>query len=430
MHIRQLAGALWIAVAGFCVNAACTGSLGDSGQTTATSSSIGGAAGSTTTGGNGNGGGGMGQGGTSTASGGAGGSAGAGGFTNPANKLGIGLVSPGNTTQWDRSKELTGRGGHIKLIFPGVTKQTSEPPQDWVTAVSEVYARDLVPVIRLGPPWGDRDLRKDSDDASHKAYKQLAQAYRAVVAKLPLREGWPLVIEIHNEPNLCYEWACNPNDVPSHPQAAAGWIHYEHTAAEYAAFMRDVADALHAIGDPRILVTNGGLAPGGTVSCECGGEGFQPGITSKEFIQAMASAVPGLFAKLDAWSSHPYPASGEGYGFFESYEKSIVGLHYFEKELQTVGLSLPVSLPVYITETGWTVAAGAMGSRQDVADWTVQAWDKNWLPHPDIVAVMPFMLQDSSWDAFAWIDAGNNPYPVFSAVRAWRCSKNIPEPCQ
>ena len=68
------------------------------------------------------------------------------------------------------------------------------------------------------------------------------------------------------------------------------------------------------ICDARIMVMNGGLAPGGTVSCECGGEGFDPGITSVEYVQAMRTAVPDLFARLDAWASHSYPANGLGYG--------------------------------------------------------------------------------------------------------------------
>jgi hypothetical protein len=339
--------------------------------------------------------------------------------------VGIGLVSPGSATQWDRAAELCGRGGHLKLIFAGVQLTMTGPPQDWQNAVSEVYGRDLVPVIRLGPPWGDRNVRADSDDGTHLTYSNLAAAYAAVVAGLPLREGWPLVIEVHNEPNLCYEWECDPNDVPSHAQTPQGWIHYEDMAAEYAAFLRDVTTAVHAIGDPRILVINGGLAPGGAVTCECGGSGFNAGITSREFLAAMESAVPGVHAALDGFASHSYPSQGEGWGFFEAYANSIVGLHYFETELDQLGLSLPV----YMTETGWTVGAGAMGSRQQVADWTVQAWENDWLGHADIAAVMPFMLQDPNWNDFAWVDGNNNPYPVFDAVKAWRCDKAIPEPC-
>jgi len=341
----------------------------------------------------------------------------------PANPFGIGLVGPGNGSQWDRAAELSGRGGHIKLIFPGVVAGMAAPEAGWVTAVDEVYARDLVPVIRVVPPWGNRNLRDSSDDDSHMSYTGLAAAYAAVVGGLPRRAGWPLVIEVHNEPNLCYEWECNPANAPAHPDVPDGWMHYTHTAAEYAAFLRDVTAALRAIGDSRIEITNGGLAPGGAVSCQCGGDGFTAGITSREFLQAMEAAVPGVHAALDGFASHSYPAEGEGWGFFVAYAQAGPGLHYYQTELSTLGLDLPV----YMTETGWTVENGA--SREQVADWTVSAWQHDWFPADGIAAVMPFMLQDGSWNNFAWIDGGGSPYPVFDAVRAWRCGMAFPDPC-
>ena len=257
-------------------------------------------------------------------------------------------------------------------------------------------------------------------------YQQLASKYAAAVAGLPLRPDWPLVIEVHNEPNLCYEWACQPNAAPPHPDVSAGWMHYSDMAAEYAAFLRDVTHALHALGDSRIRVLNGGLAPGGAKKCQCAGDGFEAGITSIDYLQAMEAAVPGVFGGLDAFASHPYPASGAGYGFFESYDQCAVGLAYHQTELQQIGLSLDV----YITETGWTINAGAMGTREQVAQWTVQAWENDWHNNPEITAVMPFMLQDPNWDAFAWLDNNGNPYPVFTAVHDWRCNKQLPEPCQ
>ncbi len=341
----------------------------------------------------------------------------------PPNRFGIGLVGPGGTDQWNRAAELAGRGGHIKLIFAGVDRGMTGPDGSWVTAVSECYARDLVPVIRMGPPWGDRDLRSRSDDSSHKSYTQLAAAYAAVVAGLPRRDGWPLVIEVHNEPNLCYEWACDPGDAPAHADTPAGWMHYTDTAAEYASFLRDTTAAIHALGDSRIRVINGGLAPGGAVTCQCGGDGFTAGITSREFLSAMEAAVPGVHAALDGFASHSYPAQGEGWGFFVAYDQAGPGLHYYQTELDTLGLDLPV----YITETGWTVSEGA--SREEVSAWTVSAWDNDWLDGDGIVAVMPFMLQDASWNDFAWVDSGNQPYPVFDAVRSFRCGLGIPDPC-
>lgn len=335
----------------------------------------------------------------------------------PPNPFGIGLVSPGNPSQWDLTADLTGPGGHIKLIFPGVTRDTGAAPQEWIDAVRGVYERDLVPVIRLGPPWGDRFVRHQADDpGTFRNYASLAGAYARVVASLPRRDGWPLWIEVHNEANLCYEWECRRDSVDG------GWIGYEQTAAEYAAFLRDTIAALRTVGDERIQVTLGGLAPGGTVRCECEGEGFEPGITAVEFLRAMNAAVPGIFDQLDGWATHSYPASGLGYGFFTPYDQSGPGLRFFEHELAEIGRP---DLPVFVTETGWTTE---FGSREQIATWTVQAYEGAWLTEPRIVAVMPFILQDPNWDRFAWVDPGGTPYPVYNEVRALRCGR-IPQRC-
>jgi hypothetical protein len=202
-------------------------------------------------------------------------------------------------------------------------------------------------------------------------------------------------------------------------------MHYSDIAAEYASFLRDVSIAIDGIGDPRILLTNGGLAPGGAVQCACDSEEFQAGITSIEFINAMRAEVPDIFDRLDAWSTHPYPSQGAGWGFFGDYASSHVGLHYYETELSAIGKDLPT----YITETGWSTAHGAQGSRDDVASWTVQAYENDWLTDPRVVGVMPFMLRDHSWDSFSWIRADGSTHPVFGAVKNLRCQLEIPSPC-
>ena len=332
----------------------------------------------------------------------------------PHNPIGIGLVSAGDTEQWDAAAKLTGSGGHVKLIFAGVTPGMSGPEASWVTAVQEVQDRDLVPVIRMNPPWGTTDIRSWSDDGDHRVYTSYAASFAAVVDGLPRSGDDPIWIEVLNEPNLCYEWTCS----------GSGWQGYETTAAEYASLLRDVTAALRALGDDRVRVINAGLAPGGTVSCECGGEGWTGGITSLPFLQAMEAEVPGVFADLDGFASHAYPSSGEGYGFFEPYDDCAAGLNWWKKELDVAGVP---GHPVLITETGWTIDNGA--SRSEVADWTVEAWAKDWSTDSRLHAVMPFMLQDAAWDAFGWIDTSGSPYPVYTAVRDWRCAAEFPEPC-
>jgi len=342
----------------------------------------------------------------------------------PDNRFGIGLVGPGDAYQLDLVHELTGDGGHALLIFAGITKATTGPEPSWVSALQGVYDRGLVPVVRLGPPWGQMEIRAESDDAQHLEYKGLAAAYRKVVEGLPLHEGTPLYIQVHNEPNLCYEWACS----------GGGTLGSTTIAAEYAGYFRDVADALHAIGDPRIEVSLGAMAPGGVVSCECcgpaGGCAFQPGETGLDFMAKMEVAVPDVWTRLDFLASHAYPAQNIGWGFFLSFAQSMPGLTYFELELNVVG----PSLPVLITETGWSTErpeGGPKPSAQEMADWTVLAWEQVWLTHPNIVGVMPFMLVDAFWgddQGFGWVLTDGTKRPVFNDTRALRCSLGL-GPC-
>jgi len=302
-----------------------------------------------------------------------------------------------------------------------VDMNTNGPPQEWVNAIAGVYRRNLIAVGRIGPPWGNRNIRSMADDANVTSFTQLADKYRSVVNGLPLRQGWPIYIEIHNEPNLCYEWTCNSN---------VGWMDYHQTAAEYARFLRDVADAIHNIGDNRIAVLNGGMAPGGAQSCHCGTDEFTGGVLGTDFLTAMHDAVPDIWDHIDGLASHSYPATNAGYGFWRPYDQCMAGLLYFQQELNTIGHDLPV----FMTETGWPTDHDACpnshcGSRQDVADWTVAAYNNPWLTDSSIQAVMPFMLQDPNWNNFAWVDGSNNPYPVYGAVRQLRCSLGIPPAC-
>ncbi|NVB39673.1 hypothetical protein G6O69_17655 [Pseudenhygromyxa sp. WMMC2535] len=336
------------------------------------------------------------------------------------NIFGIGLVAPGDQQQLDLAANLAGKHGGVRLTFAGITKDMHAASDEWKQAVQLTYDRDLVPYVRLGPPWGDRRVRNQSDDGAHANYAAYAQAYADTVASLPKREGWPLYVEVHNEPNLCYEWACDAGDQND------GWLGYQVAAAEYAHMLADVADALHGLGDARIKVMNGGLAPGGTVSCECGGDGYEAGITSIEYIQAMLAAEPGLAGKLDAWASHSYPAEGKGWGFFVAYDgvngQAQTGLVYYQDELAAIG----AQLPVVMTETGWTTE---YGSQDQVASWTVNAYNYVWLADAGIQAILPFQLMDASWDAFAWADTSGNPRPVYNAVRQLRCDLGVGGGC-
>jgi len=352
--------------------------------------------------------------------GGAGGTSGAGGSggatSPPANRYGMGYVHEGNAADHDLTRDLVGPGGHVLVIFADVRPDRHNAEPSWKNSIADAYARDLVPVIRMAPPWGDRRVRNQGESPT--SYLALGQAYRDIVADLPLRDGWPLYVAVHNEPNLCYEWACDQG---------VGWLYEDQLAGEYAAMLRDVADAVHALGDPRIKVTNGALAPGGVTGCECGTDNWQGGTTALTYLQKMKNAVPDVFDRIDVFSTHSYPAQGDGWGFFCAYADAMPGLTFFEKELQAIGKP---NMGVLVTETGWTIEHEANHwSREQVAEFTVQAYQNVWETHPSIVGVTPFILRDAAWDKFAWVQASGTPYPVYDAVRAYRCGQPGAQGC-
>jgi hypothetical protein len=345
---------------------------------------------------------------------GAGGTGATGGTTSgppPANRYGMGLVNPGDTTDADLTAKLAGPGGWYLVIFDDITPSRSSADVSWKASIQQAYAKDLIPVIRMAPPWGDRRVRNMGESPT--AYKKLAQAYKAVIQDLPKRADWPLYVQVHNEPNLCDEWQCD---------GSAGTLNDKTIAGEYAHMLSDVADALHSIGDPRIKVLNGALAPGGVAWCQCGTSNFAPGTLSATFLTYMNQAVPGVFDKIDAFAAHSYPAKGEGWGFFVAYSEAMTGLKYFEKELAAIGKG---SMKVVITETGWpTNGDGQTWSRDQLGDFTVDAVKNVWTTHPNIMGVTPFILRDAgTWDKFAWAKPDGSPYPVYTKVRAYRCSQ-------
>lgn len=325
----------------------------------------------------------------------------------------MGLVSQGNAGDHELTAKLAGPGGHVLVIFADMHPGRNDADPSWKDSLEEAYKRQLIPIVRLAPPWGNRNIRDMGESPT--SYKGLAQAYKNVIASLPKRDNWPIYLAVHNEPNLCYEWVC----------AGSGWLTEAQIASEYAHYLADVADAIHSLNDPRLKVTMGALAPGGATKCQCSGDGWEGGTTAITFLQKMKQAVPGVFDKLDVWATHSYPAKGEGWGFFCPMPEAELGLKFFEKELAAIGKP---NMKVLVTETGWSIngdaGSGCPGqSREQVAAFTVDAYKKVWDTHPNILAVTPFMLRDGSWDAFAWTQVDGNPYPVYNAVRSYRCAK-------
>jgi hypothetical protein len=119
-----------------------------------------------------------------------------------------------------------------------------------------------------------------------------------------------------------------------------------------------------------------------------------------KFMLGMNDAVPGIFNQIDGLGSHSYPNPGFSQPASVLTPKSISSFKY-EKDL--VGNLSGKSLPVFITETGWSLN---MVSESKVASYYEEAFASVWNDEA-IVAVTPFLLR-----------AGAGPFVQFSLINS------------
>lgn len=117
-----------------------------------------------------------------------------------------------------------------------------------------------------------------------------------------------------------------------------------------------------------------------------------------KFMTEMNNAVPGIFDQIDALGSHSYPNPAFSQPPSVVTPKSISSFKY-EKDLAW-NLSNK-NLPVFITETGWSLD---MVNESKIASYYEEAFQSVW-KEDMIIAVTPFLLM-----------AGVGPYTQFSLI--------------
>jgi len=299
--------------------------------------------------------------------------------------------------QLDRVLELMGPNAYVKQLVYHIGPATSGPHACWVDFVNGCYDRDLIPVLRLQGDYGGDAWAKPQPDSPGN-YATIAQAYARVVSGLPRREGRLLYVEIWNEPNLNLEWSGQANPV------------------EYAQFLCDVATAIHALGDPRIRVCNGGLSPGGEYE-------------RLAYIDGMAS-VPGALASLDVWASHPYPGNHPPeYNIHDGAAPIFPDLTIdsYLLELERLALHGHGDLPVILTETGYALGQNNFGFQGyapideiNRADYIRRALEDYWSAWPELIGVCPYELVDphGNWGDWDWLYPDGRHHTQYDAVLA------------
>lgn len=296
----------------------------------------------------------------------------------PNNKFGIHILSTTPDEASPAADLVNSSGGDWGYLTVLIEDKDLEKKDGQFSQLSKWqqffnYLRDkhLIPVLRLATHPDGNNWQKPSPG--------LEQSWADFLDRL----NWPIqnrYVVIYNEPNHGKEWAGSVDP------------------AGYAQVLNSTIDALKA-KSADFYVLNAGF--------DASSPSQPPTIEDEEkFLTQMNQAVPGIFNKLDGWTSHSYPNPNFA-GSPDDMGKGTIRTFQWEKELlKKLGVSK--SLPIFITETGWQHSEGVNPVRgyptsETVGKYFKQAFDKAWSDN-QIVMVSPFLLnyQEPPFDHFSF----------------------------
>ncbi len=288
----------------------------------------------------------------------------------PNNKFGIHIISATDHEASPAAALVNSSGGDWGYITV-LAESKDRDVNKWQAFFNDLRRRHLIPIIRLATQ-PEKSFWK-------RPYEGEEEAWASFLDNLT----WPVknrYVIIYNEPNQAKEWG---NQVD--PEG-------------YAKVLDKTITALKSKSND-FFVLNAGFDASAP---------YKPPdfFDESQFLQKMEEAVPGIFERLDGWSSHSYPNPGFT-GSPNGFGKGSV--RTWQWELQKLAeLGVKKKLPVFITETGWQHAEGlvydkSLPSAENVANFYKQAMGNAW-NNNTVVAVTPFLLnyQEIPFDHFSF----------------------------
>lgn len=313
-------------------------------------------------------------------------------LSSPNNKFGIHIIqaTPNESSPAASLVNTNGDWGYITFLIESKDRNENK----WQEFFNDLRRRHLIPIVRLAT--------KPLNAHWERPYEGEEQAWADFLDKL----NWPVknrYIIVYNEPNHAKEWG---NFVD---------------AKSYAKVLDKTITALKN-KNRDFFVLNGGFDASAPQQLP----NYQDEVS---YLKQMNEEVPGIFDKLDGWSSHSYPQpefagspNGSGRGTVRTYVWEL-------QVLRNLGVSK--NLPVFITETGWKHAEGLnynpnFPASDTVANYYKLAFEDAWASQR-IVAITPFLLdyQEIPFDHFSFKKVngsveGGSPdrfYPAFQTIK-------------
>jgi exo-beta-1,3-glucanase (GH17 family) len=208
--------------------------------------------------------------------------------------------------------------------------KTDSPNPAFDAAIQAARDHGINLVVTVRKPWPDKDLGTDADRAAYRAWlAEMVNRYKYHV------KHW----EIHNEPNLHYEW--NIDDSSGSNQAQ-----YVSSVGRYVSHLQDGFETVKAT-DPAATVLFGGLSEW----------------TVERYMDVLITTE--AYRYFDIMSFHPY-----GY----DPDRVLSRFNSFKARMNLN--SNYAAKPVWVTEIGfntsWSNKAGYVSSEQQKADYLAQ----------------------------------------------------------
>lgn len=145
-------------------------------------------------------------------------------------------------------------------------------------------------------------------------------------------------------------------------------------------------------------------------------------INEYNFIIEMNEEIPGIFSKVDGISSHAYPNPAFSAPPRVNTRRSI---HSFKYESELTNELAGKTLPIFITETGWSQNEI---SEAQIASYYKEAFETVW-NDPNIVAVTPFILRSAQgpFKQFSLLSENGDKNLKFKAIEGITKIKGQPE---
>ncbi len=263
----------------------------------------------------------------------------------------------------------------LYITVPFALADLERLPQ-WQKSFDFAREKNIVPLVRLTTRF---DTQKNAWEVpSQKDIVDLARGLNTL--------AWPQEqrhVILFNEPNHAAEWggSIDPHEFALKTDFALDWFKTE---------------SAHYVLLPAAL----DLAASDTPKTK---EAFS-------YWKEVLGSKPEILDKISAWNSHSYPNPAFSSGPLERGKNRLDG---FRHELAFLKKYTPRTLPVYITETGWS-RSGVIDRK--LTTYYQQAMKTVW-SDDNVVAVTPFVFAGSPgpFASFSFVDENGKPTPHWIA---------------